>query len=191
MEKPKEYSDFELVEAAKTDPESFGILMGRYQEPLFHYIRRLTQAPREDVEDLLQEVFLKIYRKLNEYDRMLKFSSWAYRVAHNHVIDHFRRLSARPRTDAMTDAEWERMIAGGVHPIKDISDRDCVEKIKRCIEGLPVKYREVLLLRFVEDKDYEEIMDILEKPKGSVATLIARGKENLKKKMREQGINCF
>jgi RNA polymerase sigma-70 factor (ECF subfamily) len=66
-----------------------------------------------------------------------------------------------------------------------------VEKVKGCISQLPIKYREVLILRFIEEKEYEEIMDILKKPKGSIATLIARGKEMLLAKLKEQNINCF
>lgn len=191
MDEKKAYSDADLIEAAKADPESFGILMERYQGPLFHYIRRISQLPNDDIDDLLQEVFIKIYQKLNEYDEVLKFSSWAYRITHNHVIDYFRRAKARPRTDALEDYEWEKMIKASVRIEKEVMDKDCVEKIKQCIQEMPLQYKEILVLRFIEDKDYEEIMDILKKPKGSVATLIKRGKEMLVKKIKEQNINCF
>jgi RNA polymerase sigma-70 factor, ECF subfamily len=191
MDKQKDPSDAALIELAIKNPESFGILMQRYQGPLFHYVRRIGQLSKEDTEDLLQEVFIKIYQKLNEYNDELKFSSWAYRVAHNHVIDYFRKMNARPRTNALEDGEWEKIIHASVHITKDIADKDCVEKIKSCLEELPIHYREVLILRFIEEKEYEEIMDILKKTKGSVATLIRRGKELLVKKIKEQNINCF
>jgi len=184
-------TDAELIELSKKDPEMFGLLMERYQGPLFHYIRRMTQLGQDDVQDLLQEVFIKIYQKLNEYDELLKFSSWAYRIAHNHIIDHFRRVGARPQTNSLEDYEWEKIVSASIHLEKEIMNKDCVEKVKICIQQLPMKYKEVLILRFVEEKEYEEIMDILKKPKGSVATLIARGKEMLVKKMKEQNINCF
>ena len=191
MDKKEKLTDSELIELAKQNPEKFGILMERYQRPLFHYVRRIGQLSKEDTEDLLQEVFIKIYQKLNEYDEVLKFSSWAYRIAHNHVIDHFRKVSARPRTNALEDYEWEKMIKASVHMEKGIMDKDCAEKVKKCIQDMPLTYKEVLILRFIEEKEYEEIMDILKKPKGSVATLIKRGKELLAKKMKEQNINCF
>lgn len=190
MDKEKAYSDADLVELSKKNPESFGVLMERYQRPLFHYIRRISQLPKDDIEDLLQEVFIKIYQKLNEYDEVLKFSSWAYRIAHNHVIDHFRKTSARPRTNALEDYEWEKIINASVHMEKEIMDKDCVEKIKKCIQEMPLIYKEILMLRFIEEKEYEEIMDILKKPKGTVATLIRRGKESLVKQMKERNINC-
>jgi RNA polymerase sigma-70 factor (ECF subfamily) len=191
MDEKKTNSDAELIEMAKKNPESFGILMERYQGPLFHYIRRIAQLPKEDTEDLLQEVFIKIYQKLNEYNEELKFSSWAYRIAHNHVIDHFRKMNARPRTNALEDGEWEKIVHSSINLTKNIADKDCVEKIKSCIRELSIHQREALILRFVEEKEYEEIMDILKKPKGTVATLISRGKETLVKNMKEKNIDCF
>lgn len=184
-------SDGELIELSKQNPESFGLLMIRYQGPLFHYIRRMTQLPSEDIQDLLQEVFIKIYQKLNEYEEELKFSSWAYRIAHNHIIDYFRKVGARVQTNSLEDYEWEKIISASVRIEKEILDKDCVEKIKACMQELPMKYKEVMILRFVEEKEYEEIMDILKKPKGSVATLITRGKEMLNQMIKEKNINCF
>lgn len=190
MQEAEVQTDAALVELAKDDPESFGILMERYQGPLFHYIRRLTQLSSDDIEDLLQEVFIKTYQHLNAYDEELKFSSWIYRIAHNHIIDYFRKINARPKVNFLEDDEWEKIMHAGFSLEKKIFDKECISKIKDCIQSLPIKYKEILILRFIEEKDYEEIMDILKKPKGSVATLIARGKKVLKKKMREENINC-
>lgn len=191
MDKEKTLSDAELIELSKKNPESFGILMERYQAPLFYYIRRISQLSREDAEDLLQEVFIKIYRKINEYDEKMKFSSWAYRIAHNRTVDYFRGASVRPQTSMLENEEWEKIVAPGVRIEKNMIEKDCVEKIKIIIKELPLRYREILVLRFVEEKSYEEIMDILKKPKGSVATLVSRGRKALKKKMKEKNINCF
>lgn len=191
MNKEKIYSDAVLIELSKKNPELFGILMERYQGPLFHYIRRISQLPKDDIEDLLQEVFIKIYQKLNEYDEVLKFSSWAYRIAHNHVVDYFRKTNVRPQVNTLEDYEWEKIINASIHIEKEIMHKDCAEKIKKCIQELPLMYKEILMLRFIEEKEYEEIMDILKKPKGTVATLIRRGKELLVKQMKEKNINCF
>ncbi|MFA5871558.1 MAG: RNA polymerase sigma factor [Parcubacteria group bacterium] len=186
-----EKSDAELIELAKIDPESFGLLMKRYQIPLFHYIRRLTQLPKEDAEDLLQEVFIKIYQKLNEYNELLKFSSWAYRITHNHIIDFFRKTSARPKTNSLEEYELAKLLKSKTDMAKELGSKDCLEKMKVCLEKLPLKYKDILVLRFLEEKSYEEIMDILRKPKGSVATLIARGREMLLANMKKEGIDCF
>jgi RNA polymerase sigma-70 factor, ECF subfamily len=187
----EEKSDAELIGLAKDDPESFGLIIERYQIPLFHYIRRITQLPKEDVEDLLQEVFIKIYQKLNEYNELLKFSSWAYRIAHNHIVDYFRKVSARPKTNSLEEFELEKLLKSEVDLERDLNSKDCLEKMKGCLEKMPLKYKEVLVLRFIEEKSYEEIMDILRKPKGSVATLVSRGREALSSMMKEKGIECF
>lgn len=186
-----EKSDAELIELAKADPEFFGLLMERYQIPLFHYIRRLTQSPKEDVEDLLQEVFIKIYQKLNEYNELLKFSSWAYQIAHNHVIDFFRKTGARPKINSLEEPELAKLLKSGIDLERSLDSKDCLEKIRECLEALPLKYKEALILRFIEEKNYEEIMDILRKPKGTVATIINRGKILLTQQMKEKGIDCF
>lgn len=191
MIEEKAQTDAELIELAKIDPESFGLLMERYQGALFSYVRRLTQLPADDIQDLLQEIFIKIYQNLNAYDSALKFSSWAYRIAHNRVVDYFRHVSSRPQTNALEDYEWERIVQASIHLERDLMNKDCVEKVKKCIQDLPLNYKEVLILRFVEEKSYEEIMDILRKPKGSIATSIARGKEMLKQQMKDKNINCF
>jgi RNA polymerase sigma-70 factor (ECF subfamily) len=191
MDIEKKQSDSELIELSKKSPESFGLLMHRYKEPLFHYIRRITQYQKEDIEDILQEVFIKIFLKLNEYNEELKFSSWAYRIAHNHVIDHFRKMNSRPRSYFFDEGEIEKLVGSGINLEKKLEAKDCAEKVKKILFDLPLKYREVLVLRFVEEKEYGEIMDILKKPKGSVATLIARGKKALAAGLRKDGIDCL
>ncbi len=184
-------SDQELVELSKSDQEMFGVLMARYQKPLFYYVKRISRLNNEDIEDMLQEIFVKAYLNLNSYDVSLKFSSWIYRISHNHVVDNFRKISARPKIVSSEDDTWIKIIKSDIDLEKDLIDKDNAEKIKNVIEKLPLKYREVLVLRFIEDKDYEEIMDILQKPKGTVATLIARGKKIIEKDIKRKGLKFF
>ena len=191
LEELEKKTDQELVELAKDDQEMFGALMARYQRPLFAYVKRISQLGNEDVEDLLQDIFVKAYLNLNSYESSLKFSSWIYRISHNHVVDNFRRISARPKILNTEDDSWMRIVRADTDLEKELADRDCAGKIKEAIERMPLKYREALVLRFVEDKEYEEIMDILQKPKGTVATLIARGKKLIEKDIKKKGIRFF
>lgn len=184
-------SDQELVRMAKRDPDCFGVIMSRYKEPLSRYIRRISYFSEEDIEDLLQEIFVKIYRSLNDYDQSLKFSSWIYRIAHNHVIDQFRKANSKLSTTSLEDNELSNFLRSAVNIEKEIAVKDCLSSVKEAIQQMPVKYREILVLRFLEEKDYEEIMDILQKPKGTVATLINRGRALLKRKLAEANINCI
>jgi len=191
MVESRKRPDSELIAAARKNPEAFGLIMERYQAPLFAYVRRISQLSKEEIEDLLQEIFIKIYQNINEYDETLKFSSWAYRVAHNHVVDNFRKMGARPRTRGLEEDELVFFLRSSVNLEKEFLSKDCLEKVEKCINHLPANYREILILRFLEEKNYEEIMDILKKSKGTIATLIARGRERLRSDMKSQGINCF
>lgn len=191
LEDLKDKTDQQLVELAKNDQEMFGALMARYQKPLFYYVKRISQLGNEDIEDLLQDIFVKAYLNLNSYDPSLKFSSWIYRISHNHIVDNFRKISARPRIAYGEDDNLIKIIKDDTDLEKELIDRDCAENVRNAIEKMPLKYKEALVLRFIEDKDYEEIMDILQKPKGTVATLIARGKKLIEKDIKKKGVKFF
>ena len=184
----REKTDQEIVEISKSDPEFFGLIMERYKNPLFFYIKRISQFSNEDAEDILQEVFIKAYTHINGYDTSLKFSSWIYRIAHNHVVDNFRKLSSRPRTTAIEDEDIAKIFKSDIDIEKDLHNKENMERIRESIKKMPIKYREVLVLRFLEDKSYEEIMDILKRPKGTVATLLARGRKILEKDLKSNNI---
>jgi RNA polymerase sigma-70 factor (ECF subfamily) len=194
MQYPQEWynkPDIELVRLAKANPDYFAIIMIRYKDALTRYIKRIAYFNNEDIEDILQEIFIKVYKNLNDYDETMKFSSWIYRITHNHVIDQFRKSSSKLSTTSIEDNELIHFLKSSVNIEKDIEQKECIAKVRALIEEMPLKYREILVLRFLEEKDYEEIMDILRKPKGTVATLINRGKKILKEKLDEANIKCF
>ena len=181
----EEKTDSELVELAKTDPEHFGFIVLRYQEKLSRYIQRISYFRKEDIEDILQEVFIKTYRNLYDYDDTLKFSSWIYRITRNQTIDEIRKKSKVSQVLSLEEKDLGKLIKSSVNLEKEFINKDYLEKIRIAIQNLPQKYRDVLVLRFLEEKDYEEIMDILKKPKGTVATLIKRGRSLLEKALKK------
>jgi RNA polymerase sigma-70 factor (ECF subfamily) len=133
------------------------------------------------VEDTLQDVFISAYKNLNDFDQDLKFSSWIYRIAHNKVISHFRKITARPKTVTYEgDGQLLNILASSEDLAKELERKYTGEEVRAILKGLDEKYREVLVLKFLEDKDYKEISDILEKPMGTVATLINRAKKQFK-----------
>lgn len=184
-------SDQELVKLAQQEPDNFAFLINRYQQKLFWYIRHLSYFEKEDIEDMLQEVFVKVYRNLNEYDSTLKFSSWIYRITRNHLIDQIRKKKARPNTTSIEGGELLHFLKHSANVEKEVMDKDCLERVAEVIDRLPLKYKEILVLRFFEEKDYEEIMDIVKKPKGTVATLINRGRKLLVEELQKANLKCF
>lgn len=171
------HTDEELVALALVNQEYFGEIMERYTAPLSRYIIRLIPSFRNTIDDVLQEVFIKIYLNLNSFDPALKFSSWAYRITHNHTISLLRREKSRPQTVSTDNDEYdffERYKADGLPNENEI--RYAKEEVAYVLGELDQKYREVLILRYLEEKDYEEISDILKKPLGTVGTLLLRAK---------------
>jgi RNA polymerase sigma-70 factor (ECF subfamily) len=139
---------------------------------------RISKFRREDAEDILQDVFVKTYYNLNEFDKDLKFSSWIYRIAHNQTVSEIRKKVVRSTVpfekediDRFEDAfDMEKELDNSF-------DRGMIEE---ALSKLDEKYREVLVLRFLDDKDYVEIADILKKPVSTVGNLILRGKKLFK-----------
>lgn len=182
----QEKTDEELVALALKNPQAYSFLVERYEEKLLRYIMRISVNTKEDAEDVLQDVFLSAYKNLNDFDQDLKFSSWIYRIAHNKVISHFRKVSARPKVMTYEgDSNILNIIASDEDITRDIDRKFTAKEVYEILDKLDDKYREILILKFLEEKDYKEISDILEKPMGTVATLINRAKKQFKEKSGE------
>ncbi|MDD2696991.1 MAG: RNA polymerase sigma factor [Candidatus Pacebacteria bacterium] len=180
--------DEELVKLILKDKEDYRYLIQRYEDKLMRYIIRLCGAKREDAEDILQNVFLKVYQNLNDFDTSLKFSSWIYRIAHNETVSFLRKLNSRPKTiNSETASFILNAVRADLNMEQEIDKKNLAEKINETVNGLEGKYRDVLVLKYLEDKDYREISDILKKPPGTVATLLRKAKEQLKKEILKHG----
>lgn len=186
----QERSDVELVEATLKHKENYGLLIERYEAPLLRYIRRLTNVSDEDAEDLLQEVFIKAYQNLRDVDEKQSFSAWMYRITRNHVISSFRKRRIRPEGNAQEIDEhvFEKLLADFTddHSYdRKILQKQLVEVFRR----LDQKYRDVLILKYFQEKSYEEMAYILQKPSGTIATLLNRAKTQFKKHADALGHN--
>lgn len=181
-DKCAEKTDEELVVLALKNQEFFACLVERYEPKLMRYVRRISAATQEDAEDLLQDVFVKVYRNLNDFDRRLKFSSWVYRITHNSVVSAWRKTKSRPQVLKFeADEDFLKFIAADGDLARDVERKFTGEEVRRIIGELDEKYREALVLKFLEGKNYQEISDILKKPLGTVATLINRAKKQFAK----------
>ncbi|EKE18973.1 MAG: hypothetical protein ACD_9C00181G0002 [uncultured bacterium] len=187
LNKYADKTDEELVALTLQNEDFYAILVERYEEKLARYILRISGGSKEDVEDTLQDVFISAYKNLNDFDQSLKFSSWIYRIAHNKVISHFRKITARPKTVTYEgDGQLLNILASDQDLTRDLERKYTAEEVKMVLNTLDERYREVLVLKFLEEKDYKEISDILQKPMGTVATLISRAKKQFKVKSVEQ-----
>jgi RNA polymerase sigma-70 factor (ECF subfamily) len=176
-----EPNDKLLVQDALRDAEQYRHIIDRYRAKLLRYIGHLGLRDKSLQEDVLQEVFIKVYRNLNRYNTDFPFSSWIYRITHNETMSYFRRKRLQPLAlDSFPDPDF--LLAEGTTDTEEIID---VERIKEIINKLDQKYKEVIILKYFEEKSYDEIADILQKPPGTVATLLSRAKQKLKSLLEE------
>jgi RNA polymerase sigma-70 factor (ECF subfamily) len=184
-------TDQELVSTTLLDKHAFSAIVKKYEESLRRYVMRLGCRDKVDSDDVLQEIFIKVYINLNDYDPDLKFSSWIYRIAHNETISFFRKKNIRPSVLTLsaedTDAFFAQL-ADDKDFVELANKRDDKRVIQELLSELEPKYREVIVLRYLEDKSYTEISDILKMPEGTVGTLVNRGKKRLKEILEEKGI---
>ncbi len=182
-------SDEQLAEKIKENPDFLKGLIDRYWGRLFGYLRRSFYLENEDLEDLLQEIFLKAYVNLNDFDHSFKFSTWIYSIARNHAIDFLRKNKRKLKADILDDGEIIKILRANDDLEKELFERIEMKKIKEAINRLDFKYKEVLVLKFLEEKNYQEIMDIIKKPKGTVAALINRGRKQLLKSFGKKAVD--
>lgn len=169
-------SDQELVQAVFTDRQVFGQLICRYENKLRRYLSRFLCQNRELTDDVLQDVFIKAYLNLNDYDQSRPFAPWLYRIAHNEAISHLRKMTSGVQTVSGEDAQaFIAQIADPENPDSLLWKGQSSQHIRKCLDALETKYRDVLVLRYMEEQSYEGIAEILQLPPGTVATLLRRG----------------
>ena len=181
MNNYESFTDTELVKRSLEDKDFFKYIVERYQSKLSRYLHRLSALSREDTEDLLQNVFIKTYQNLNGFDEKLKFSSWIYRIAHNEAISFWRRQKIRPQTlELDLENDLLQNLAADFEMEVELDKKLLEQSVQKIFAQMDEKYLEVLVLRFLEENEYEEIADILKKPIGTVATLLNRAKKQFK-----------
>ncbi|MBA7490974.1 hypothetical protein ES702_01518 [subsurface metagenome] len=151
----KNLSDEELVEKIRSeDSELFAEIIERYQQKLYRYLRYLTNRPSE-AEDILQDVFIKAYRNLLDFNTKKKFSAWIYRIAHNEGVNFIKRLNRRKEISLQGLGKIDFPANGKNNSLLDVQVRkEIKEKVKKCLDELETKYREPLILYYLEDKHY-------------------------------------
>lgn len=185
MHNIKSLKDEELAKLSASDTAYFGELIERYNSMLLRYVMRRSHASKEDAEDIVQNSFIKMYRNINDFDSNFRFSSWAYRITHNEMIDWYRKQKSRPQLIiSEEDEDVFASIAGDMNIEKEAIQKEIKEEIESIIKTIDPKYQEVISLRFFEDKSYEEIADILQIPPGTVAIRLSRAKKILQEALR-------
>ncbi len=187
LDKNKSLSDEQLATLSLEDHLSFSILINRYKDKLLNYIRRISNFSLEDANDILQDVFLKVYLNLNDFDSDLKFSSWIYSITRNQVISNYRKFKARPEGNSVPiDEVIIKKFFYDFNIERELDIKITNKIIFDILDGIKPKWKEILILRFFEEKDYNEISDIIKKPSGTVASMLNKAKKEFGDKYKEK-----
>ena len=184
MDKFKNKKDEEIIQDALKDSTFYAEIIFRYETKISRYISRISKIPKEDIEDITQDVFLSIYENLNSFNNDFSFSSWIYRIAHNKTINFWKKYAPEESTINLEDNIF--IVEQSFNENSVIVDMELIENkelIEKVFQNMSKKYREVLILKFLENKNYREMSDILQKPMGSIATLINRAKKQFKQEL--------
>ncbi len=171
-----------LIQAG--DAELFGELIERYEAKLKRYARKFLSTA-EDIEDLVQDVFVKAYTNIQSFDDSLKFSPWIYRIAHNVFVNELKRKSRRSMGVFDVDTILPNI------PAQESTDADALEaelkeEMGSLVGKLSVKYREVIVLYYFEELSYQEISAVLKIPITTVGVRMNRGRQKLRSLYEKQ-----
>jgi len=165
-------SDAEIISMSISDIEYFKCLYERYEVRLKRYINKISNFSSDEVEDILQNAFINIWKNIHSYDDSMKQSSFLYRIVHNETVSQWRKQNSIDNTKKNyqnLDSNEEMELLEDESTYKN--------QIDKILELMSQKYKEVLVLKFLENMDYEEISNILKIPEGTVATRINRAKK--------------
>lgn len=176
--------DNDLIEEIRRGcGDSFNLLVEKYQDRVLNLVHQYV-SDRSECEDVAQDVFVKVYRKLELFKGQSSFYTWLYRIAVNTATDHLKRR----RRDTAVSLEslppvFEEAESSGPAPEKAMIDEEFRKRIGEAVETLPEPYKTVLILREFEECSYDQIAKILECSMGTVESRLFRARQRLREKL--------
>jgi len=182
--------DQELVERAQRgDKRAFGLLVEKYQRKLARLLSRMIRDQAE-VEDVVQEAFIKAYRALPNFRGDSAFYTWLYRIGINTAKNHLVAMGRRPQATGDIEVEdAENFEDGGelrtiATPETELMSKQIAQTVNETVESLPDELRTAITLREIEGLSYEEIASLMDCPIGTVRSRIFRARETIAEKLR-------
>jgi RNA polymerase sigma-70 factor, ECF subfamily len=179
----KPLSDEEVILRLQQDDfAAYDELVRRYRDRLYGFIQQMVRNPPL-AEDILQDTFIRLWQHRMSYRTIARFSTWLYTIAANLVRSQMRKQSRVQTVDLEPRESGDRAIElpdGGRGVDEIVESRITVEKVRRAMEQLPDEFREVIILREIEELSYEEIVELLNLPLGTVKSRINRARGRLR-----------
>ena len=184
--------DARLLRGLRAGIESaYEELLSRYQQPIYGIVYRLL-GDQNDACDVVQEIFLKVFRSVHSFKERSSLRTWIYRIAVNEAHNHRRWFSRHRKREVAIDREdgehggFELAPDPGPSPFDFAVDRETHFLIERALEEISPVFRTAVVLRDIEGLGYEEIADILQISLGTVKSRILRGREALRRVLSER-----
>lgn len=186
-----EISGAELVRKARAgDGTAWEDIVTQYSRRIFNLAYRFTSSI-EAAEDLTQEVFIRIYKTLDQYDaKQGDLSNWLMRLARNLIIDDYRHRQRNPQNTFAEDVDEHayHLRSVGNSAQKEMERRELAAQVQEGIDKLPPDLRTCVILRDIEEMSYQEIVEVLKIPEGTVKSRINRGRIELAKILRRMRV---
>jgi RNA polymerase sigma-70 factor, ECF subfamily len=166
------------------DQDAWAQIVRQHWRKVFNIAYKFT-GKHDEAEDLTQDVFLKIFKSLDTFDRRANFQTWLVSVSRNLCIDHYRSVRKERETiDRDVDAGELTPASTTQSPVAALEQRDRVELLKKAMEQLPPSLRRAVMLRDIQELSYQEIADREGLPEGTVKSRINRGRTELARQIR-------
>ncbi len=181
-------SDEELIRRFQEDDfAAYDIIVHRYKDQLLNFVYRFL-GNVEEAEDIVQETFLRLYRNKHAYRQIAKFSTWIYTIAGNLAKTELRKRKRRKVVSisdiGFDDKEYE--IEDEMANTDQAANSTMTEKIiQDAIDALPPRFKQVIILRDIQELSYEEIGSILHIPLGTVKSRVNRARLKLQSKLKD------
>ncbi|GAB4177378.1 MAG: sigma-70 family RNA polymerase sigma factor [Calditrichia bacterium] len=182
--------DLKIVERIlKGDEKAYNELVEKYSGLIFSIVYKLI-GNKADAEDLAQEIWLKIYKGLGSYNGEFALTTWIMKIASNHTIDFLRKKKLKTTSIHGEDSKDQnqripQFESKTFTPEEDLLQTERIKMIEKAIDDLPEKYKQIIILRHREEKDYNEIAEIMNIPLGTVKARLFRAREILNQKLKD------
>jgi RNA polymerase sigma-70 factor (ECF subfamily) len=168
----------------KGDQSAWAAIVGRYRRKVFNVAYKFV-GRHDEAEDLTQDIFLKIFKSLDSFDRRANFQTWLISVSRNLCIDHYRSVRKERETiDRDVDAADLSPASHEISPMAALEQRDRVALLRQALGGLPETLRTAVLMRDIQEMSYQDIATKLGLPEGTVKSRINRGRTELMHQIR-------
>ncbi|BAQ09593.1 elf family DNA-directed RNA polymerase sigma subunit sigw [Bacillus sp. OxB-1] len=171
-----------IREVLAGNKQAYAHIINKYKNPMYATILRMTKNP-QDAQDFVQEAFIKVYQRLDQYKETGSFSSWLYRVAINHCLDQYRKKYYQSASQQID----ENQVINPQHPELIFLKKEKSRQLERLIATLPEDERLIILLRYANELSYDEISELADVPVSTVRNKLHRAKKKMRATVKREG----